>query len=1146
MSTIFYPKSSGSSIYSANFNFLFVLCFIFLCSCIQEREPKPQIVSLDENSTRETAKKIENSVSYNTSDSLEISLWASEKLLQDPIGLDITNDGTMYVSVTERRSGSDFDIRNHRDWMTESMSWSTVDDRRQFIYSELSAERSDSNKAWLKDFNNDGSHDWRDLTVQQERIYAIKDKSGDGVADFSQLYAKNFNTEMSEIAATVAAINNSIYVGIAPNIWRLFDSNSNGIADRKSPISSGYMVHIGFGGHSISGLTMGPDGRIYWGIGDIGSNITAPDGTKWHLPNQGAIFRSEPDGSNFEVFARGLRNTHEFVFDKYGNLISVDNDGDHAGEHERLVYLINGSDSGWRINWQFGKYSESRNNEYKVWMDEDYFKPRFANQAAHILPPLAAYHSGPAGMAYNPGTALSNKWENTFFVSEFRGTAERSAIHAFKLKPKGASFVLDSTKKIVEGILTTGMDFGPDGSLYFADWIEGWDTNDLGRIWKLDVPETKHTTIRNQVKRLLASSFSDLNPDSLLTLLRHQDMRIRTKAQFELADRGSTDQLLKAVEQKEYQLARIHGIWGIGQLARAEKGNSVHLIPYLNDTDAEIRAQITKVLGDVRYTFAANKIIPLLKDESARVQLMATEALGRMAYTDAHQSIINMLERNNDEDVYLRHAGAIALARIGYEEALGNLSEHPSKAVRIAAVVALKRMESPQVARFLDDTDEFIVTNAARAINDDALIKDVVPDLAKLLTTTSFYNEPLIRRSINANLHDGTGESAQRLAEFVLEAPASNNLKSEAAATLSVWDSASVLDRVTGRYRGPIMNNRKDAVDALQLLLQPILKGNNDSLITAVAKASGKIGVLDAAPLLQSVVVSNQRSDLAKVASLNALKQLNYPKLDAAVTAALEDVSSRVRMTALSLVPELDINNAKKVDLLAFVLRNENSTFIEKQSASTAISKIDHQAAEKVLESQLEKLVSGSLDPKIHLETIEAAEKSGSASLQKLISKYREQNADESLTNQYSAALYGGDRNRGARIFYNNESAACVRCHTIDGNGGNVGPRLSNIGNQLTRKQLLQAMVEPNARIAPGYGSVSVTLKNGVNIQGVLVESTDTQLTIREGDGSTHVINKKNIAKQVNAPSSMYSMVDRLDLHQLRDLIAFLNEQKAK
>ena len=98
-------------------------------------------------------------------------------------------------------------------------------------------------------------------------------------------------------------------------------------------------------------------GRLYWGIGDVGFNGTGPDGKEWKYPNQGVIVRSELDGSNFEVFARGLRNTHEFVFDKYANLISEDNDGDHAGESERLVYIVEESDTGWRINWQFGKLS---------------------------------------------------------------------------------------------------------------------------------------------------------------------------------------------------------------------------------------------------------------------------------------------------------------------------------------------------------------------------------------------------------------------------------------------------------------------------------------------------------------------------------------------------------------------------------------------------------------------------------------------------------------------------------------------------------------------------------------------------------------------------------------------------------------------
>ena len=98
------------------------------------------------------------------------------------------------------------------------------------------------------------------------------------------------------------------------------------------------------------------------------------------------MVRSNPDGTDFEVFASGIRNTHEFVFDEYGNIISSDNDGDHPGESERLVYIVDGSDQGWRANWQYGKYVDPKNNlKYKVWMDEELYKPRWEGQAAQLF-----------------------------------------------------------------------------------------------------------------------------------------------------------------------------------------------------------------------------------------------------------------------------------------------------------------------------------------------------------------------------------------------------------------------------------------------------------------------------------------------------------------------------------------------------------------------------------------------------------------------------------------------------------------------------------------------------------------------------------------------------------------------------------------
>ena len=44
------------------------------------------------------------------------------------------------------------------------------------------------------------------------------------------------------------------------------------------------------------------------------------------------------------MFAAGLRNTQEIAFDEHGDLVAVDNDGDYAGELERVVYITRGSD----------------------------------------------------------------------------------------------------------------------------------------------------------------------------------------------------------------------------------------------------------------------------------------------------------------------------------------------------------------------------------------------------------------------------------------------------------------------------------------------------------------------------------------------------------------------------------------------------------------------------------------------------------------------------------------------------------------------------------------------------------------------------------------------------------------------------------
>jgi putative heme-binding domain-containing protein len=103
-----------------------------------------------------------------------------------------------------------------------------------------------------------------------------------------------------------------------------------------------------------------------------------------------------------------------------------------------------------------------------------------------------------------------------------------------------------------------------------------------------------------------------------------------------------------------------------------------------------------------------------------------------------------------------------------------------------------------------------------------------------------------------------------------------------------------------------------------------------------------------------------------------------------------------------------------------------------------------------------------------------------------------------------------------------------------------VGPDLANIAGDLDRENLLQAMIDPSARLAPGYGTVNVELEGGEKTVGVLENETVDSLTIRVADGSSKVISQQEISTKNYIPSSMPSMEGILTRQEIRDLVAFL------
>ncbi|MFM1835432.1 MAG: hypothetical protein RJA04_119, partial [Bacteroidota bacterium] len=895
-------------------------------------------------------------------------------------------------------------------------------------------------------------------------------------------------------------------------------------------------------GHGMSSVLEGPDGKIYWQIGDIGANITTVDGRNLPNPNSGVLVRSNPDGTDLEIVASGIRNTHEFVFDHYGNIISSDNDGDHPGESERLVHIVEGADIGWRSNWQYGKYTDPKNNLYKVWMDEKLYLPRWEGQAAYIIPPIRNYHNGPTGMVFNPGTALGKKWQNKFFLVEFVGNANNSHIWAFDLKPKGASFDFHSEVDVVRGILPTGIRFGPEGALYAADWVNGWDAKNYGRVWKLDVTSKENDLAaeRQKTKEYIQMDYSKAPLSQLSELLYYGDMRVRQKAQFELVERGDSNAFVQAINQKENQLARVHGIWGIGQLARKTPAFADKLIGLIQDADPEIQAQAIKTLGDNKYKNAAKAIIPSLASSSARVQFFAAQALGRMEEAEAVKPLLKLVEMNRDQDVYIRHAAVLALSRIGQVEPIVALATSSNRSLRIAAVLVLRRLKNPAVEQFLYDSDEYIVTEAARAIHDDESIPAALPALAKTLTVNKWTSEPLIRRAINACLRVGTAKEIDYLVAYIQRQDIPDALRAEGIATLGTWGSPSVLDRVDGRYRGVLDRKASDVVDKIAGIVPAFLKSKNPEVLFATGQLIAELGIQNAKSE-QTQLFLNHPSPKIRAGQLSSLTALNDVNLPLLLQKGIEDVDRNVRAQALGSLDKISIPKAQLPGIVNPIF--EKGSLPEQQQLLQSIAKMPVDNSQEVLADLIERMVANKLPAGIRLDLIEAVE---ATQAEKLVAKLDALKTKGTLTDEYKDALYGGNLQLGNAIFYRNQSVECIRCHNAGGEGGVVGPSLKGIGSRLTREQILQALIEPSARIAPGYGMISLKLTDGQEVTGTVIQETDDEIQLKTSEAEPLRIATARIKSRENYPSSMPPMGGLMSKREIRDVVEFLASLKSK
>jgi putative heme-binding domain-containing protein len=140
------------------------------------------------------------------------------------------------------------------------------------------------------------------------------------------------------------------------------------------------------------------------------------------------------------------------------------------------------------------------------------------------------------------------------------------------------------------------------------------------------------------------------------------------------------------------------------------------------------------------------------------------------------------------------------------------------------------------------------------------------------------------------------------------------------------------------------------------------------------------------------------------------------------------------------------------------------------------------------------------------------------------------------------ANLVGRDLVKGKAMY---AASLCQSCHTMQGQGGAIGPDLSQLGTRFSAKDILVATIDPNATISDQYQSTVLELKAGGSIVGRINNEDAKNYYISQNPFAPNdikTVSKSTVALKKNGDVSimMPGLINRLNEEELKDLMAYL------
>ena len=992
----------------------------------------------------------------------------------------------------------------------------------------------------------------------------------------------------------ILPLNGKIYVtGDGPSglaLYKLFDNNRDGMFEIES-------VLVPFSGnpseHGPHGIELGPDGLIYVTVGNASSATTSPAKTSPYLHTYegdliarmedpgghavgidapgGTIIRTSLDGDFVETVNGGLRNIYDLVFDQHGDLFLHDSDletniGMAWYRPTRIYHAPAGGDLGWRSGWS-----------------------KFPDYFPDVVPPVALTGRGsPSGAILYQHFQFPARFHNTMFFADW----SEGRILAARAKPQGAGYEMD-VEVFCSGrpMNVTDLAVGTDGTLFFSTGGRGTAGGVYRIAWNGQIPEELYTYSNDYERVIRMPQPKSAWGRQATANLKRQLGRTWGKTLRGIASdlRNEIDYRLRAIDlmyfygpfpnkelvaelvsdENEQMRARIAALCGV----KKDKNLNENLDKLISDKSPLVRRRAAESYLKIGRLPPTGKILAMLGSED-RTEATVARRLIEKAPVDSYEETINQTE---ELKLFVNGAIAILTAEPELEKAYKILERvthfmdgylNDSEFVDVLRVAQLALVQGEVDPYKIPGFGERIVAEfpaGSGQINKQlamiiAFMKNVDnPETSKRIVEyfKNSDNQPIDKiyiamqlRSLGYNLDDNC--------RFAIVDYLENAILAQDGTTYRNYIGTSIkqltknlkrpeqLKRVLengSKWPNAMLQaffnlNQRLTPEQVQWVIAADRNMNGEENVTTRKIRLGSIAVLaeSRAPEAHEYLreIWQSRPDYRNEICLGLAQQAEGANWSYLVTSMpiLDDTIGKEIVQALQRVNRRPKKARQYRELIELGFRLRDSGAIEVSKLMKHWTGNEIQLASTAKGKRWEKTLNFWANwykmnwPEDLPVNIKPLSKVGEYSAERVLAHLEEFEVE---ANQAVGKL----------VF---QKANCSACHRIGNEGATFGPDLSNLANRFSRREILEAIIDPSRVVSDQYQSKKILTTDGEQLFGMLIKDTSGDYLLQDTSGRTVRIAADEIEEMEESElSSMpIGLLDSLTLDEIMHLFEFL------